>query len=92
MLHTVMQLSAAKNLATTIGSGFEGLVLDPTNGMRLFHPGIKLYSGSDLTLDIDSSDGIKLLVDSVDFSNPERYVTWYDDLDPLGNEVADIGA
>lgn len=51
--------AAAKNLATSIGSGFEGFVLDPDNGMRQYNVATYLYNGSSLAVALDA-DGIRV--------------------------------
>ena len=86
--------AAAKNLGTAIGSGFEGIVIDPTNGLRLFNVDMKMYDGGTLRSIYNNSDGINFLQDTTldVLSNPEQYVTWYTGLNPLGTNVASIGA
>lgn len=83
--------AAAKNLGTTIGSGYEGLVLDSVNGLRLYNTDIRLYDGSTLYGMLNRVDGLNFRVDTGDYSNPKRYVAWYDDLASLSNPVAILG-
>ena len=50
--------AAAKNLGTAIGSGFNGIVIDPTNGVRLYNADLTLYDGATKIMRTGSGKGI----------------------------------
>lgn len=52
--------AAAKNLGTTIGSGYEGMVLDSDNGLRIYNAAIELHYGGTQTVGISAGGGIWL--------------------------------
>lgn len=49
--------ATGKDLTQSPGSGFFGMLSDPTNGLRLFNVDINLYNGSTNTWQARSSDG-----------------------------------
>jgi hypothetical protein len=66
--------AAAKNLGTSIGSGFEGIVADPTNGVRLYNADVKLYDGATQTIWLNATDGLTVLGNATGLPGPYNVV------------------
>ena len=52
-------IAGARNLGTTIGSGFEGFVLEESTGLRLYNSELRLYTADVLTTRLHT-DGIEM--------------------------------
>lgn len=66
--------AAAANLATSIGSGFEGIVVDPTNGVRLYNSTLNLYDGATQTVWLDPTNGLTVRANSTGVAGPYEVV------------------
>lgn len=58
--HTTFGVIAAKDISQSLGAGFNGFILDETNGLRLYNTDIALYDGANQTVDIDNTGDLKM--------------------------------
>jgi len=51
--------AAAKDLSATLEKDFDGIAIDPTNGLRLLNAGLKIFNGAAQTVDMTKTGSVR---------------------------------
>ena len=81
--------AVGNDLTLTETTGFSGVTVDRTLGVRLFNTELKFYSGANLVMQLDKSSGLQFRRGSVG-SNIGR-ISWFDSIGAGGTNLFSIG-
>ena len=82
--------ATGNDLTLTPGTGFRGVTVDRTNGVRLFNTDLKMYSGTTLQAAFDYADGLNMLADSSASSRRQQINWWANMADRSGTPMSEI--
>ena len=74
-------MAIGKNLYTSTASGFEGMTADPIKGVRLFNTELKMYTGTDLMVHLETDGNFRIgsglsVNDPIDYTAGGTKFSW----------------
>lgn len=82
--------ATGNDLTLTPSTGFRGVTVDRTNGVRLFNTDLKMYSGTTLQAAFDYADGLNMLADSSASTRRQQINWWANMADRSGTPMSEI--
>lgn len=82
--------ATGNDLTLTPATGFRGVTVDRTNGVRLFNTDIRLYSGATLQASFDYADGLNMLADSSASARRQQINWWSNMADRSGIPLTEL--